>query len=102
MPFPDYEEFIASLNEHGMRYLIVVAHHRLLLDGSDYDVEAIGGRKKPAGLSSEHMLMLVRFGRNFFTLFTNRKMENRFLWRAENDVEVITVSLVEQRCDRCG
>lgn len=26
MPYPDYEEFIASLNEHGVKYLIVGAH----------------------------------------------------------------------------
>ncbi len=26
MPFRDYEEFIASLNEHGVKYLIVGAH----------------------------------------------------------------------------
>ena len=26
MPYPDYEEFIAALNEHGVKYLIVGAH----------------------------------------------------------------------------
>jgi predicted nucleotidyltransferase len=26
MPFPDFEEFIAALNEHGVKYLIVGAH----------------------------------------------------------------------------
>ena len=26
MPFPDYEEFIAALNEHHVKYLIVGAH----------------------------------------------------------------------------
>lgn len=26
MPFPDYVEFIASLNDHGVKYLIVGAH----------------------------------------------------------------------------
>lgn len=26
MPYRDYEEFIAALNEHGVKYLIVGAH----------------------------------------------------------------------------
>ncbi len=26
MPYPDFEEFIAELNAHGVRYLIVGAH----------------------------------------------------------------------------
>ena len=42
MAFPDYEEFIAALNAHGVRYLIVgahaVAYHAHLRATKDLDI----------------------------------------------------------------